>query len=60
MNELWWEFIDYGTLLFHAGILLTAFVWLSIQLVKKIKQERKERKKQKFHVIVGGKMKRIS
>jgi len=60
MNEHWLDFFDYGTLLFHVVILFTALVWLSIQLVKKIKLVRIERKRQKFHVITGGKMKRIS
>lgn len=56
MIEQWLETFDYATLLFHAGILITAFIWLPILMQKRIKQVRKNRKKQNFHVIHGGKM----
>lgn len=56
----WLELIDHGTLIFHGGILLAAVIWLTYTLVKGVKKKRKERKKQKFQVIQGGKIKRVS
>ncbi len=60
MIEQWLEVIDYGTLLFHGAIFLAAAVWLPYTLVKGVKKKRKERKKQKFQVIQGGKIKKVS
>jgi hypothetical protein len=56
----WIELIDYSSLIFHGLILLAAVVWLTFTVVKGIKKKRKERKKQKFQVIQGGKIKRVS
>ncbi|WP_458413819.1 hypothetical protein ACNQFZ_02685 [Schinkia sp. CFF1] len=60
MVQQWLELIDFGTLLFHGALLLAAFIWLPMLLAKRIRQERRERKKRKFHVISGGKIKRVS